>query len=300
MSLRDFVSRHPQLTAWAVLALGMVIILIWSARDVGYYSAAKQITLIFSSITLTSTALIFPTISHYHTKHDFEAIRRLSDNAERYLSMILFPVVAFTLVFSREICLLLLGEKFVTVAPVILILLICVVYINAISSNYASQISGTDHIKLLARLSFFTLGLNILLNILFIPDKIWGIPLVGMGAIGAAAATLISASATGIVYRLFAFRITGARTNPVILFHLLAALLMTGGLYLLRSVVSPLDWYHLVFFGIIGTLFYFLILILLKEFDKKELRYFWNILNPAAMKNYALDEIKEGYRELDG
>jgi hypothetical protein len=35
MSLRGFVSRHPQLTAWAVLALGMVIILIWAARDVG-------------------------------------------------------------------------------------------------------------------------------------------------------------------------------------------------------------------------------------------------------------------------
>jgi hypothetical protein len=35
MSLRGFVSRHPQLTAWVVLALGMVIILLWAARDVG-------------------------------------------------------------------------------------------------------------------------------------------------------------------------------------------------------------------------------------------------------------------------
>jgi hypothetical protein len=35
MSIREFVSRHPQLTAWAVLAVGMVIILIWSAKDVG-------------------------------------------------------------------------------------------------------------------------------------------------------------------------------------------------------------------------------------------------------------------------
>jgi protein-S-isoprenylcysteine O-methyltransferase Ste14 len=35
MSIREFLSRHPQLTAWAVLAVGMVIILIWSAKDVG-------------------------------------------------------------------------------------------------------------------------------------------------------------------------------------------------------------------------------------------------------------------------
>jgi MFS superfamily sulfate permease-like transporter len=35
MSMKSFVNRHPQLAAWAVLALGMVIILIWSAKDVG-------------------------------------------------------------------------------------------------------------------------------------------------------------------------------------------------------------------------------------------------------------------------
>jgi hypothetical protein len=31
----DWVKRHPQLSAWAVLALGMVVILVWEARDVG-------------------------------------------------------------------------------------------------------------------------------------------------------------------------------------------------------------------------------------------------------------------------
>jgi len=33
--IRDFVNRHPRLTAWFALAVGMVIILLWSARDVG-------------------------------------------------------------------------------------------------------------------------------------------------------------------------------------------------------------------------------------------------------------------------
>jgi hypothetical protein len=35
MSIRNWVGRHPQLTAWAALAVGMVVILIWSARNVG-------------------------------------------------------------------------------------------------------------------------------------------------------------------------------------------------------------------------------------------------------------------------
>lgn len=34
-SLKQFVNQHPRLTAWIVLAVGMVAILVWSARDVG-------------------------------------------------------------------------------------------------------------------------------------------------------------------------------------------------------------------------------------------------------------------------
>jgi len=30
-----FVKRHPRLASWFVLAIGMVAILVWSARDVG-------------------------------------------------------------------------------------------------------------------------------------------------------------------------------------------------------------------------------------------------------------------------
>jgi hypothetical protein len=33
--VREFISKHPQLTAWFALAVGMVLILIWAAKDVG-------------------------------------------------------------------------------------------------------------------------------------------------------------------------------------------------------------------------------------------------------------------------
>lgn len=34
-SLKKFVGQHPRLAMWFVLAIGMVAILVWSARDVG-------------------------------------------------------------------------------------------------------------------------------------------------------------------------------------------------------------------------------------------------------------------------
>jgi len=38
-AIKQFVVQHPRLAAWLVLAVGMVVILVWSARDVGLLPA---------------------------------------------------------------------------------------------------------------------------------------------------------------------------------------------------------------------------------------------------------------------
>lgn len=35
-AIKKFAGNHPQITSWIVLAIGMVIILVWSAKDVGF------------------------------------------------------------------------------------------------------------------------------------------------------------------------------------------------------------------------------------------------------------------------
>ena len=50
-SIKQFVGQHPRLTAWAVLAVGFVAILAWSARDVGF-SAGQWVALILAPIGL--------------------------------------------------------------------------------------------------------------------------------------------------------------------------------------------------------------------------------------------------------
>jgi len=50
-AIRDFISKHPRLTSWFVLALGMVIMLLWAARDVGLLPG-QMIALIVATILL--------------------------------------------------------------------------------------------------------------------------------------------------------------------------------------------------------------------------------------------------------
>jgi protein-S-isoprenylcysteine O-methyltransferase Ste14 len=54
--IKQFVTAHPQLTSWIVLALGMVIILVWSARDVGLL-AGQWVALIVATIAVAGLAV---------------------------------------------------------------------------------------------------------------------------------------------------------------------------------------------------------------------------------------------------
>lgn len=51
MAIKDWASRHPRLVLWAGLAVGMVIILIWAAKDVGLL-AGQWAALIVTTILL--------------------------------------------------------------------------------------------------------------------------------------------------------------------------------------------------------------------------------------------------------
>ncbi len=50
-AVKQFFTEHPRLAAWLVLAVGMVIILVWSARDVGLLPA-QWVALIVATVGL--------------------------------------------------------------------------------------------------------------------------------------------------------------------------------------------------------------------------------------------------------
>jgi hypothetical protein len=51
VAIREFVSKHPRLVSWFVLALGMVIMLLWAARDVGLL-LGQMVALVIATILL--------------------------------------------------------------------------------------------------------------------------------------------------------------------------------------------------------------------------------------------------------
>lgn len=54
--VKKFVTEHPQWTSWIVLAIGMVAILVWSARDVGLLPG-QWVALIIATILVAGLAV---------------------------------------------------------------------------------------------------------------------------------------------------------------------------------------------------------------------------------------------------
>jgi hypothetical protein len=50
-AIREFISKHPRLVSWFVLALGMVIMLLWAAKDVGLLPS-QMFALVVATILL--------------------------------------------------------------------------------------------------------------------------------------------------------------------------------------------------------------------------------------------------------
>ena len=55
-AIKKFGGDHPQITSWIVLAIGMVIILVWSARDVGF-TPGQWAALIITTILLAGACV---------------------------------------------------------------------------------------------------------------------------------------------------------------------------------------------------------------------------------------------------
>jgi hypothetical protein len=50
-AIREFAGKHPRLVSWFVLALGMVIMLLWAAKDVGLLFG-QMVALVVATILL--------------------------------------------------------------------------------------------------------------------------------------------------------------------------------------------------------------------------------------------------------
>jgi putative flippase GtrA len=161
-----------------------------------------------------------------------------------------------------------------------------------------------------ASISFVIVVLNLALNFLFIPDWSWFQPtliipswispsgqthIISITNHTGAAMALIIANLVGFVLlRYCSWKcIKTGFYHGVTVKHVFASTIMILPLIYLNRVHELLRWYDLILYTLVGLGIYLLVLYLLKEFDRSDLKFYLDLMNPKGLSDYITKELKE-------
>lgn len=264
----------------------------WDSTEVGYFFATQKMVLSLTVIATSIPPIFFPSISYYHSRKQKKLVRQLLSTAERYISMILVPAVVAFAVLSPEIIHITLGDHYQPAAMVLVILSFYALFFS-LNLPHMQVLYGCNRPKTGAKVGIIIAATNTILLFILVPRELFGYTFFGLGAEGAAIASLISVFVGFILSRYYTKRVIKSNFNSKILRHWAAGLGMALTIIAITYIMTPSRWFSLLSVSGIGFLSYMGILILLKELRKRDLRFFLEILSPGKMGSYLKKEFKE-------
>jgi O-antigen/teichoic acid export membrane protein len=280
------------LGALAITLDKTLIQLFWGLEQTGLYFTVQKVFLLLTVISAAVALLLFPSVSRLHAQNDLEALRVKTRQAERYLTMIMAPVIAFLLLYPEGTIHVLLSDPFLPGARVLRLFAV-LTFLSALLVPRTAILQGMDRSDLTGRASLVGVIVTLALFAVLIPPSVFGVPLVGLGPEGAALSFVVGTTVILGLALVFSFRIVGDRIGRPVGLHVGAAL----GLGLVFALVVPpatglaWQWFHLVGVSAAFLAGYVAILAVVGEFRKEDLRLFLDLLDPRKMARYVHGEL---------
>ncbi|MDD1770604.1 MAG: flippase [Methanomassiliicoccales archaeon] len=265
----------------------------WFGTDVavGYFSGSQTLLGVLGFLGIAISTITFPAISQLMAEKRMDEVKGLTWTAERYISMLGLPLIVATIVAPTQVAVTFLGPAFAPAGEAMQILAIAT-FATMLTQAYVPQIVAMDRPSLLARMMGVVLASNLVLLIIFVPSDFAGVPMLGWGFVGAAVVGVIISVAVLLYTRRLASSMTGAKGNPRILIHFLAAGITGVLLALLLSVWTLSYWYDLVVYGLIAIGIFAGLLFVMRELTGYDITYFRAVISPKEVSGYVSKELK--------
>lgn len=274
----------------------LFIKLFWNNYEVGIYSGGARFSIYLVQMSLGLGLILLPTISALSYKKDLAKVKTVMYSAEHLISLIMAPACAIVMVLALPIVTI-MGDIQYTDSYLVLVPYTIWGYVRSLSIPYGNMILGMDHPWVNTGISTFYVALMMILFIVFIPTSLFGVPLLGMGAVGAAMAILITELITLVVTRYFSYKFAKAPVNLVIIKHIIAATIVGAILYGYQHFLPVERFYMLMAYGFGGMILYFFIILLIKGITDEEIQIFINALHPINIAKYMGDELQNKGRK---
>lgn len=152
------------LISWTdVLMLGAMS----TEESVGIYNVAFKIGMFVLIIIASINIITGPKIAEFFVNKDIENLKKMVQKSTQFVTLISLPIV-FVMVFFSEFLLQFFGKSY-SAGSFVLIIIAISTFISAMSGNVDQILNLTDNRKLLFKINFFTLVINIVLNYILIP-----------------------------------------------------------------------------------------------------------------------------------
>jgi hypothetical protein len=169
------------------------------------------------------------------------------------------------------------------------------VLIKSLYKPYLVHFGGFNRPIFSSVLSMITLPLSIVLNLIFIPDSILGVPMLGMGPKGAAIAAVVGAMIGYLVVRYMSYKLIPIGINISVVKHLGAGIVMSVTIYVMEHWIYAFErWYDLFLFGVIGAAIYLALIWAMGEFKRSDLLFFIDTVSATKMYDYLRSELFGG------
>lgn len=243
----------------------VMLSIIQNNEVVGWYNAAYRIVLFLIIIPGTINITIFPSMSKLHISSP-ESLRYVNEKYFKYMTIIAIPIGVAVTLLADKIIFIIFGEDYIPSIFALQILIWTIVFTFA-GAGFVRLLEATNKQFVLTKISVLCVLVNIVLNLFLIPKY---------GLIGACIATVLTEIAliTGVIrmgYK-FNYGIPLKKILKDLIKIIFASLLMGIIIFYLKNL-------DLLLLIISSSVFYLIVLYLIKEIDNDDINLLRQIIN---------------------
>ena len=259
----------------------------FDGREVGYYTASAGVIWTFSNLGKSLNTVILPKLSEYRGSESGRAeMQGMIWKTERYLALLIFPVMVVMLIFGREIAVVLFGAGYERSGDVMSVQ--CMVLYSVVINALMTQVLySTNNAKVYGRCSAMYIAVVLAGFLLFIPTYACG-----LGAVGAGLAMSVGYLFQAIMLVLSVRRYAGISFYGRLWRHLVVAAIDAVVLLAIDHCLGISGFLPLVAVSLFCLAMHFGLSALFREFNRSDAAFFKDALDPKKLSSSMREEMR--------
>lgn len=256
----------------------------FDGREVGYYTAAAGVIWTFTTLGKSLNTVILPQLPKYMAMEDGRVrVQGMIWKTERYLAVMVFPVMVMLLLFGNEIATVFFGPGYTRSGDVLSVQCF-MLYATIVSALMTQILYATNNSKSYGGCAAAYVIVVLIGFLTLIPT--YG---AGLGAVGAGLAMSVGYLVQACVLSYVVKIRTGIKFYRRLWRHLVSAVVDIMVMMILDHLLDIHGFLPLVLASLFCLVMHVGICALLKEFNRDDARYFMDALNPRMLKQ-SIDE----------